>query len=222
MARPQSLGGLPHTDSATGGPVRRRAVENFCRAAMAATATIAAISMAVSALAAQPVAKPNPAAVERAVERFFQSQPDYQPGDLITSFQIQQLLSRLDDEGAPVPGAEIIADRGLPADSFLAKQLFTPAGKKFMRKLAATPGAFARLERLSAIPRGEQLIRDLMRDPGGDKLIEYLATTNGGRNMGNMMAGVPGGADFNRPTGRIYNAADLATAINAACASEAP
>jgi hypothetical protein len=166
--------------------------------------------------AAPRTAPPDIGAVTRAVEAHFAKQPDYQPGDLITRSQIEQVLTKLADAGAPVPNADKIAELGLDDNSFVARELATTAGRTFMRKLARNPGTFAHLDRLSKIPRGEQLIRDLVRDKGGDTLIEYLATTKGGQNMGRMMAAVPDGVDLNKPTGRIYTVADFVAAIKAA------
>jgi hypothetical protein len=166
-------------------------------------------------------AAPQPASqdvgsVLRAVERYFAAIPDYQNGDLVTRSQIERLLTKLDDAGAAVPGADKIAERALDDNSFVARELSTSAGRKFMRRLARKPGTFAHVDRLSSLPGGEKLIRDLIRDKDGDKLIEYLATTKGGQTMGSMMAGVRRDADLNKPTGRIYTVADLLDALNAA------
>jgi hypothetical protein len=52
-------------------------------------------------------------------------------------------------------------------------------------------------------------MRRLKQGPDGYKLIEYLAVTDGGREMGKMLSAAPRGKNFNRPTGRIYNADQL-------------
>ena len=162
---------------------------------------------------------PDIGSVTRAVEAHFASIPDYQPGDLIKRSQIEQVLTKLNDAGAPVPGADKIAERSLADDSFLVTQLASGDGQRFMRRLARIPGAFAHLDRLSSISRGEQLVRDLIHDKGGDKLIEYMATTRGGRKLGRMMAAVPDGSDLSKPTGRIYTVADLVAALKTAYSS---
>jgi hypothetical protein len=174
--------------------------------------------MAGFSLAAQQNSAPDPGAVKGAIERYFASLPDYQPGDLISRPEVERLLTKLADAGAPVPGAEKIAERTLGDGSFIVRELSGKNGKKFMRRLARNPGTFAHLDRLSSIPRGEKLIRDLIHDKDGDKLIEYLATTKGGKNMGNMMAAVPHGENLNTPTDRIYTVADLIVAVNEAYA----
>lgn len=161
-------------------------------------------------------------AVVHAVEAYFASLPDYQPGDMITRSQIEQVFGKLAAARLRVPDADAIAKLGLANDSFLVRELATPAGRKFMRKLARNPSTFSHLDRLSSIPRGEKLVRDLVNDKGGDKLVEYLATTKGGQKMGGMMAGVRGGSDLNKPTGRIYTVADLVTAMKAAFEKSSP
>jgi hypothetical protein len=111
--------------------------------------------------------------------------------------------------GTKVPGAERILAATLADSSFLAKELSTTAGRKFMRKVARHPGAFSRLDRLSSISRGQAIVRDLIRSADGDKFIEYLTTTNSGRKLGSSLAGAQHGTDLNQPTGRIYTAEDL-------------
>ena len=171
------------------------------------------------AAAAQPTRTPDIGSVTRAVEAHFASQSGYQLGDLIQRSQIEQVLTKLSDAGAPVPGADKIAERGLADDSFLITQLASDDGQRFMRRLARIPDAFAYLDRLSTISRGEQMVRDLIHDKGGDKLIEYMATTKGGQKLGRMMTAVPDGSDLNKPTGRIYTVADLVAALKTAYAS---
>ena len=147
--------------------------------------------------------------VVEALQKYFDTQPDYEHGDLILASQIADILSYLADAGTEISDAASIIEKGLPDNSFLARELTSPAGHKFMRSVARSQGGYSRLDRLSSTPRGKQLVRDLVRQPGGDKLIEYLATTNGGRNMGAMIGQGRAGVDLNKPTGRIYTAKDL-------------
>jgi hypothetical protein len=219
MRRPVALEVDCPEDHATRGPVRARTTQILCPTRPVVAIAFAILFWTGSTLAAPQNSAPDPAAVTRAIEAYFASLPNYQPGDLITRSQIERLLTMLDDAGAAVPNAKKIAERGLADTSFVAKELSSPSGKHFMRKLASKPGTFAHLDRLSTIPRGEKLVRDLIRDKDGDKMIEYLATTKGGQNMGRMMSGVRGGTDLNKPTDRIYTVADLINAINAAYAS---
>jgi hypothetical protein len=180
-----------------------------------ALAVFAALFMTGVVAAAQRPKAADEQLIASAVESYFASVPGYMKGDLISQSQIERALSEIKRAGATVQHGDAIIRRGLTDDSFLARELSTPAGRRFMRKLAHIPNAFSRLDRLSTIPRGEKLIHDLVRQKDGDKMIEYLATTKGGRNMGSMMAQVRGGVDLNTPTGRIYTADDLIAALNA-------
>jgi hypothetical protein len=143
------------------------------------------------------------------VQRYFATQPDHRPNDLIRRSQVEAVLKNVAAAGWRINNSQQIVELGLPDSSFLVRELATPSGKKFMRKVATRAGGYSHLDRLSTIPRGERIVRDLIRDPKGDDLITYLATTKGGHNMGKMMAGVRGGVDLNKPTGRIYTANDL-------------
>jgi hypothetical protein len=219
MTKPNALEAIDRTDYASCGPVRAR-VYRFCKIDWRALLTIsAAILWAGIVAAAQRPSAPDMGFVAGIVESYFAALPDYEPGDLITRSQIEQVLAKLDDSGATVPGADKIIERGLGESSFVAKELGSKSGRKFMRKLARNPSSFSHLDRLSRMPRGEQTIRDLIRQKDGDKMIEYLATTKGGKNMGRMMANAHNGSDLNKPTGRIYTVADLLDAIKAAYTS---
>jgi hypothetical protein len=172
-----------------------------------------AISMADFAVAAPRLQPLDDRALAKVVDEFFLSQPGYQNGDLITRSQIEKVVAKLVSDGVTIKNPENVAKLGLADDSFLVRELSTPNGKRFMRKIAPRAGAFSHLDRLSTIPRGQTTIRDLVRTKDGDKMIEYLATTKGGKNMGGMMAQARGGVDLNKPTGRIYTADDLVTAL---------
>jgi hypothetical protein len=144
--------------------------------------------------------------IEAAVWGYFQKQPNFQAAGLITKEQVEPLLVGLAGMGFRLPNAKSILDN-LPANNeFLAAELYTPAGRKFMERIAKYPEAYDRLDRLSRLPHGKQTIHDLIIGPGGEKMIQYLTTAPGGKEMGKMLSEAPLGADFNKPTGRIYTA----------------
>jgi hypothetical protein len=194
-------------------PVRSIFQDRFSGLVVRALLAVIGLMTAATLHAAPPAKLPDFDTVASEVQRYFQSQPDYQSGDLIRRSQIEAVLKNVAAAGWKVNNPKQIMELGLPDNSFLVRELSTPAGKKFMRKVATRTGGYSHLDRLSTIPRGERTIRDLIRDPNGDDLITYLATTTGGRNMGKMMGGVRGGVDLNKPTGRIYTANDLVAVL---------
>ncbi len=173
----------------------------FVRAFLAPIAT---------ATAAQP---PTFEKVVQAVTAYFQTQNDYQAGDLLDQSQVAGALEAIAATGWEVPNAKPIVSLALPDNSFLVTQLATPNGKRFMRKIAKNPGTYSRLDRLSQIANGQSAVKTLIRDPGGDTMLTYMATTKGGKNLGAMMAGTPKGTNLNQPTGRIYTADDLLAVV---------
>ena len=175
-----------------------------------------AILMAEFTIAAPQPKQMDDRAVAKVIGNFFSSIPDHHPGDLITRSQIEKVIAKLVSDGAQITQPSKIVQMGVPDDSFLARELSTPNGKRFMRKISQHPGEYSHLDRLSTIPRGQTIARDLIRQKDGDKLIEYMATTKGGKNLGNMMGDVRGGVDLNKPTGRIYTAEELLTVLKAA------
>jgi hypothetical protein len=174
----------------------------------------ASIATAASTDAAPQSAQSDINGVIHTLKQHFGSLPDYQTGDLITQSQIAEALEKLQDAGWKIPDAERIVKLAVADESFLAKELSTPAGRTFMRKIARHPGAYSQVDRLSSISRGQRILRDLVRQRGGDEFVEYLTTTKGGRKLGDMLAGAQHGVDLNKPTGRIYTANDLVAALH--------
>jgi hypothetical protein len=190
------------------------------RRGLTAVLVVVSFTMAAGANGAQRPAKDQFSIARAAVEQHFTSLPDYQPGDLVTRSQVLEALEKVSDAGAKVPDAARIVELTLPDSSFLARELSTPAGRKFMRKVGRNPDGFSRLDRLSSISRGQSTVRDLIRNPNGDKFIEYLATTRGGRKLGSTLGGAQGGTDINKPTGRIYTAEDLLSELQRSFAAQ--
>jgi hypothetical protein len=178
-------------------------------ASVRAASILSYLLLAASAIAATPTTAADFRAVTQSVGTYFASLPDYQAGDLLSQSSIEGALRAVEAGGWNVPHARELVERGLPENSFLIRELSSPAGKKFMRRIARQPGAYARLDRLSTISGGQTVIRDLIRKPGGDELVKYLASTKGGQNLGKKLAGARDGVDLNKPTGRIYTADDL-------------
>jgi len=208
-------------DCATHAPVRACVIAMLAAIApslvMAEKCAAAQPSANKSVVAATPSAGDLPEfkAIDSALKKHFASQPDFLPSDLLFQSQLGLALDAVGEAGWELADADrkAIVDRGLANDSFLAKELSAPAGRLFMRRIARHPGTYSRLDRLSTIAGGHQLIRDLIRQKDGDKLIEYMATTPGGQNMGRMAANTRHGVNLNKPTGRIYTADDLFSAV---------
>lgn len=199
-------------DSAICGPVRAGNSQNIQITRRLFGIVAATLLMVDFAVAAPRENRPTADQLAAAIERWFDAQDDYEPGDLITRSRVKGVLSKLADAGAKVPDADKIAELALDDSSFIVRELSTTHGRKFMRNLAKDPGGFARLDRLSKTSGGEKVVRELVDYKGGDKLIEYMAS-KGGRSM---MSDVPGASDFNKPTGRIYTVDDLIAVVEAA------
>ena len=183
---------------------------------------LACYLFAASVIAAPAPAVPDFGAVAQSVDNYFASVPGYRAGDLISRSQIEGALRSVEAVGWKVPNASDVAALGLADNSFLIRELSSPAGRKFMRMIARQPGAYARLDRLSTISQGQKIVHDLIRQPGGDELITYLASTKGGENLGKSLSAARNGVDLNKPTGRIYTADDLIAALKHVHESAAP
>jgi hypothetical protein len=164
--------------------------------------------LGVAAVMAADPPKPLPlfSELKQAVLSYFQAQPDYQPGDLITREQVAPLLVQVEKLGLPLPEARQLLEKVLPQDSFMARQFSTSEGRAFMRQIKEYPNGYDRVDRLSRLPRGQGTVRELIHGPGGAQMIQYMTTAPGGINLGDMLSNDPNGEHFNSPTGRIYTA----------------
>lgn len=207
---------LDPEDSAITEPVRALDRRNNNHRSVLGFVVLAAMLLTGPVRGAQQSTPRDFSTISRAIDAWFEKQPEYQPGDLITRTQIETVLKKLEAAGVHVPDAQAISQLGLANDSFLVRELTTPAGRRFMHKLAHDPSAYSHLDRLSEIPRGQKTISDLIREKDGDKMIDYLSTTKGGQKMGSMMGSVSGGVDLNKATGRIYTVDDFEAVLNAA------
>ncbi|MBN2577873.1 MAG: hypothetical protein JXB10_02695 [Pirellulales bacterium] len=151
--------------------------------------------------------------VERYVEHYFENQPDFSPAYLITREQTEPLLEAFRRRGWSSKMIDSLAKRLVSKEDFLARELDSPAGRKFMKQIAQYPHAYDRLDRLSRLPLGRQTVHDLIYKVGGGDMIEYLTTSAGGKEMGKMLSQDPHGQDFNKPTGRIYTLPMLVAAF---------
>jgi len=151
--------------------------------------------------------------VEETVERFFEGQRGYGPGEIISQSQVRDLFVELRRIGWIVPRQDEILGL-VPEDSeLLVRELRTPDGRKFARQISRYPGAYDRLDRLVHMPTGKSILQRLVKGPDGYKLLQYMTTAPGGSELGRMLSGTPTGRDFNKPTGRIYTAASLLEAL---------
>jgi hypothetical protein len=205
---------LQRSDPRSGATVRAALIAiTGCDTPRLISLALLLLGLAATTSPAQQAALPDFRVVVAAVQSSLAADPDFQPADLVTQSQIEGALDSVKVAGWEVPQPERIVELALADDSFLATELATPTGRKFMRKIARHPGAYARLDRLSTISRGKTLVRDLIRQRDGDKFIEYLATTQGGHQLGGMMRETRRGVDLNKPTGRIYTVQDLVSVL---------
>ncbi len=154
-------------------------------------------------------AKPDP--VSSAISRHFAEKTDYQPGDLISPGDFDQVLKLLEKSEVPVKRFTVLRERIPGNDSALQKLNVGKQGKAFLRKVGAIPGGYANAQDLASRPGGERTLKQLTRSRGGDKMIRYMATTKGGKELLSMTPG--GGPRDAASPAPIYTAGDLRKAM---------
>jgi hypothetical protein len=165
--------------------------------------------LASVAPAADRAALPQFETAAKLVGMYFERQPGYQKGDIITREQASEVFRYLKKLNWDVRDQRQILEQVYSEKDFLPKTLRAKSGAGFMRQVAKLPQGYDRVDRLSQLPRGKQTVVDLTKEKDGYKMIEYMADSKGGKNMGKMLSNVPRGADFNQPTGKIYTADHL-------------
>jgi len=135
---------------------------------------------------------------------YFAGLKHYQTGDLLTRNQMKPLFRQLQKAGWTVKSEKKILSRLHSETDFLAAQLKTAKGIKFMRKISRLPGGYDRLDRILKMPYGKRRIKEFINSPGGNLMIEYMTTTKGGKNLGKYLSKAKTGNGFNTPTHRIY------------------
>lgn len=142
--------------------------------------------------------------VRKTAFKFFDTQPNFSPDQIITQSQVRGLFDKLKAIGWEVPEPQKVLDL-IPGDQeTLVKDLRTPDGRKFSKQIAKLPNAYDRLDRLIRMPTGRSAVSRLIKGPDGVWLLQYMTEDPGGKAMGKMLSNTPTGKDFNLPTGRLY------------------
>lgn len=171
-------------------------------------ALLVSVLIAASTFAAAPTAQTSGGDTKAIVAEYFAGVKGYAPGDLITRRQVREVLDLVERRNGKLNDRAQIEKKALADDSFLATQLHSASGKKFMRQVASMPLGFDQLDRLAQLPQGHSTVERLVRGPDGYKLLEYMTKSPGGKDMAKMLS-KDGAGNFNKPTGKIYTAEQL-------------
>ncbi len=167
-----------------------------------------------------PAKLPSLGEVTRIIQEQFIGLKHYQSGDLITRSEVKPIFTQLQKAGWAVKKEKEILNRVHADNDFLATQLRTAKGIKFMRKISKLPGGYDRLDHILAMPYGKRRIKEFINSPGGNLMIEYMTTTKGGKNLGKYLSQTKTGKGFNAPTRRIYTEAELVQVLQKAYLNE--
>lgn len=163
-----------------------------------------------------PKKLPTLGEVTKIIQGQFAGLKYYQTGDLITRNQVRPVFKQLQKAGWDVKEQKEILNRVHADNDFLATQLRTPKGIKFMRKISRLPEGYDRLDHILVMPYGKRRIKEFINSPGGNLMIEYMTTTKGGKNLGKYLSQTKTGKGFNAPTRRIYTEAQLVQVLQKA------
>ncbi len=153
-------------------------------------------------------------------QEYFAGLQNYEPGDMLTRNQVKPLFRQFQKAGWTAKAEKNILSRVHAETDFLAAQLKTAKGIKFMRRVSKMPGGYDRLDHILVMPYGKRNIRDFINSPGGFTMIEYMTTTQGGKNLGTYLSQTRTGKGFNASTHRIYTETQFVEAIKLAFESE--
>jgi hypothetical protein len=144
----------------------------------------------------------------------FAAKDDYEMGDLIQQADAKEILAELEQLGWQVSDAEQILEMLLPSDHIITKTFGTPQGSQFMRKVDGYKLIYDRLHRTAELPGGKALVRDIVKLPNGE-IYAKMKPVPGTPNFADLLpkgrnGRTPAARDFDKPTGYIYTAEQLA------------
>jgi hypothetical protein len=147
--------------------------------------------------------------IEKIVHSHFANNRNYKDGDLISRADVEPIFNQLIARGVKFQDNEGLYSSFLPHNSFIVRELSTPAGRKFMRSVAGYPNVYDRLERLCWMPAGREMVRDLIGRPDGLEVLRSLTTPDGAKAVEKVMGGDVRGQNFDLPTGHIHTVDQL-------------
>lgn len=173
---------------------------------------------------ASPPKKPTWSQLRPVVEAYFAEQKGRQPTDLLVASEARATLELLDKAGWKPKQAQALLAR-VPGDGdFLARELRSSTGRKFLAATRSEALVYDRLDRLTRYSGGDRLVSSILRLPNGPSFMRPKPTPGFGTLMDLLPKGASGKTpvdrDFNKPTGKIYTAAQWVKELQAAHEAE--
>ncbi|MBW3600971.1 MAG: hypothetical protein KY475_27360 [Planctomycetes bacterium] len=162
---------------------------------------------------------PEFAQIRALIESHFKNKSEFDRGDLITRGDAAPVLQEIEALGWKGVAQSAAAKNLLDDNEFLARELRSAPGKRFLRRASSYRLIYDRLDRISRAPGGPALIHDLIRLPDGHR----YAKSDPGRGIPSLTDLLPKNrsgktarvADLDKPTGRIYTLDDFLKQLEA-------
>lgn len=161
------------------------------------------------------IPRPRWPEIQATINTYFHEKKNYRDADLITQQDVRNVLSRLEEKGWQVPEGEALIELALTEANAMFQVFQTQDGRKFMRQNSSQPQMFDRFDRITREWGGRELLAALVKLPDAyryakpspkNEVLQFLPKDRSGKARKIK--------DFNKPTGRIYQAADLALRLN--------
>jgi hypothetical protein len=144
--------------------------------------------------------------IEQVINAHFLAISGWHPQSLISQSNVETLWPELAKAGWKVSDTDAIVKLVPRDEEFLARQMRTSAGKRFMRDVAVDyPAIYDRLDRISRQPSGQVNMAGLIAAPDADLTVRYMMTKEGSRSWASLL-GMKEKHIFSTPTGRLYTA----------------
>lgn len=151
------------------------------------------------------------AVIEAHVWHALEQKKGFQRKDLLTQADAKNVLDRLRKAGWNVPKQEQLLEYILADSHPLVTTLQGSKGTAFMRKVSDRKNIFDQLDRLTQLPGGTKTLKSMVQAKDGQKLVDYYfgSAAKGNTLTQTLPRGISGkppkDADFEKPTGKIYN-----------------
>lgn len=148
--------------------------------------------------------------LKKVVDGYFAEQKGRQPTDLLVASEARASLDRLEKAGWKPKHSQDLLAKVTGDGDFLARELRSQAGRKFLAATRSETLVYDRLDRLTRYSGGDRLVSSILRLPNGPSFMRPKPTPG----FGTLMDLLPKGANgqtpvdrnFNKPTGKIYTA----------------
>lgn len=170
------------------------------------------------------IEKPQWIQLRKVVDKYFAEQRGRSATDVLTSSEARATLDLLTKAGWKPKDSAKLQARVLGDGDFLVRELKSKEGRKFLAATSSEGLVYDRLDRLTKYSGGDRLVTSIINLPNGPAFMRPKPTPGFGTLMDLLpkeaSGKTPVDPQFNKPTGKIYTAAQWIKELESAYQAE--